>query len=89
MMLDNASTLAIEAEPLEMFAEAEAARVTMPVLLVTGEYSPSMFAPITDRLHRLLPHAERVEIPAASHAIHAGNAPAYNAAVLEFLSRHT
>jgi pimeloyl-ACP methyl ester carboxylesterase len=89
MMLDNASTLAIEAGPLEVFAEAEAARVTMPVLLVTGERSPPLFGQITDRLHRLLPHAERVEIPAASHAMHGDNAPAYNAVVLEFLSRHS
>lgn len=88
MMLDNASTLAIEAAPLEVFAEAEAARVTMPVLLVTGEHSPPMFGQITDQLHRLLPHAERSEIPAASHAMHGDNAPAYNAAVLEFVSRH-
>ncbi len=46
MMLDNASTLAIEAAPLEVFAEAEAARVTMPVLLVTGEHSPPIFGQI-------------------------------------------
>lgn len=89
IMLDNASTLALEAEPLEVFAEAEAARVTMPVLLVTGADSPPMFGQITDRLQRLLPHAERIEIPAASHAMHGDNAPAYNAMVLEFLSRHS
>ena len=88
-MLDNASTLGIEAAPLEPFAEAEAARITMPVLLVTGEHSPPLFGRITDELHGLLPHAERVEIPAASHAMHGDNAPAYNAAVLEFLyARH-
>lgn len=87
--MDNASTLAIEAEPLEVFAEAEAARVTMPVLLVTGELSPPMFGRITDRLHRLLPRAERAEIPGASHSMHSENVPAYNAAVLEFLSRHS
>jgi pimeloyl-ACP methyl ester carboxylesterase len=73
---------------LEVFAEAEAARVAMPVLLVTGEHSPLMFGHITDRLQRLVPHAERVDIPAASHVMNADNAPAYNAAVLEFLSRH-
>jgi pimeloyl-ACP methyl ester carboxylesterase len=88
MMLDNASTLGIEAAPLEPFAEAEAARVTMPVLLVVGAHSPPMFGEITDELQRLLPHAERVEIPSASHAMHADNAPAYNARVLQFLSRH-
>jgi len=89
MMLDNASTLVIEAEPREVFDEAAFARVTMPVLLFTGERTPPMFRQITDRLHRLLPHAERIEVPAASHAMHMENAPAYNAMVLEFLSRHS
>lgn len=88
MMLDNAATLAIEEQPSEVFGEAEASRITMPVLLVTGEHSPPMFGHITDRLHRLLPHAERAEIPAASHGMHAQNAAAYNEAVLTFLSRH-
>jgi pimeloyl-ACP methyl ester carboxylesterase len=88
MMRDNAKTLPLEAQPNDPFGGAEAARVTMPVLFVTGERSPSMFAEINDRLRRLLPHAEEVEIPAASHAMHGENAPAYNSAVLEFLSRH-
>ncbi len=88
MMLDNAAMLGIEAAPLDPFTETEAAGITMPVLLVTGEHSPPMFGEITDELHRLLPHAERVEVPAASHAMHGDNAPAYNAAVREFLARH-
>jgi pimeloyl-ACP methyl ester carboxylesterase len=87
IILDNAEALGRETEPSEIFGAKEAARVTMPVLLVTGEHSPPMFGAITDRLEALLPHAERIQIPQASHGMHGQNAAAYNAAVLDFLSR--
>jgi pimeloyl-ACP methyl ester carboxylesterase len=88
MMMDNVATLAFEEPPLETFGEPEAKRVTMPVALVAGEHTPQMFPLIDDRLQRLMPHAKRNVIPAASHAMHGDNAEAYNAAVLEFLSKH-
>ena len=47
-----------------------------------------MFAAINKRLRTLLPQAEQAEIPAASHAMQAENAPAYNEAVLRFLAAH-
>ena len=86
-MRDNAYTLPLEAEPADPFGAAEASRVTMPVLLLRGAQSPSMFGEINKRLLRLLPHVEPVEI-AASHVIHAQNPPAYNEAVLRFLAAH-
>lgn len=63
-------------------------RVAVPVLLVTGQRSIGLFHRLTDRLAELLPHAERVEIPEALHAMHEDNAPAYTDAVLSFLSRN-
>jgi pimeloyl-ACP methyl ester carboxylesterase len=45
-----------------------------------------MFGVITDELARVLPHAERTTIPAASHGIHAHNPAGYNAAVLSILA---
>lgn len=62
--------------------------VRVPVLLVTGELSPSVFLRLTDRLEELLPIVERAEISGASHAMHEQNAPAVNEAVLGFLERH-
>jgi pimeloyl-ACP methyl ester carboxylesterase len=62
--------------------------VRVPVLLVTGELSPSVFLRLTDRLEELLPVVERVEISGASHAMHEENAPAVNAAIIGFLGRH-
>jgi pimeloyl-ACP methyl ester carboxylesterase len=57
-----------------------------PVLLVTGERSIPLFHRLIDRIQELLPRSRRVEIEGATHMMHEENAPAFNAAVLEFLS---
>jgi pimeloyl-ACP methyl ester carboxylesterase len=62
--------------------------IRAPVLLVTGELSPSMALRLTDRLEELLPIVERVEIPDASHLMHEENASAVNDAIVGFLGRH-
>lgn len=69
-------------------ADDEVRGVRAPTLLLTGEHSPTLFLRLTDRLEELLPHAERVEIPGASHLMHEQNAPALNAAILDHLGRH-
>jgi pimeloyl-ACP methyl ester carboxylesterase len=63
--------------------------VRAPVLLVTGERTPAVFVRLTDRLEELLPSAERIAIPGASHGMHEENAPALNEAILRFLERHS
>ena len=42
---------------------------------------------LTDRLHELLPHAERVDIAAASHDAHVDNPSAVTDAAVMFLDR--
>lgn len=64
-------------------------RVRVPTLLVTGQKSIGLFHCLTDRLAELLPNVDRIEVPGASHMMHEDNAPAYNAAVLSFVGRHT
>ena len=64
-------------------------RITTPTLLLTGGQSPPLLRLLTDLLHELVPHGERVDIPGAAHATHEDNPSAYNAAVLAFLARHT
>ena len=59
-----------------------------PTLLVTGASSPRAFHRLTDRMEELLPQAERVEVPGASHIMHEDNAPAYNTAVRSFIDEH-
>jgi pimeloyl-ACP methyl ester carboxylesterase len=62
--------------------------VAAPTLLMTGERSPAYLPRLTDRLQQLLPNAERVEIPAASHLMSEENPGAVNEAILGFLARH-
>jgi pimeloyl-ACP methyl ester carboxylesterase len=87
---DNLSNVKAEilGSGLAPLADREVRGVDAPALLVTGERSVRLFQCLTDRLAELLPDAERIEIPAASHVMHADNAPAYNQAVLSFLEEH-
>lgn len=62
--------------------------IRAPVLMMTGEHSPSGLIRLTERLEELLPDGQRVEIPNASHLMHEDNAPAVNDAILRFLDRH-
>jgi pimeloyl-ACP methyl ester carboxylesterase len=92
-MLDNAPGMASEVRtpPGELYPELtrdEVSRIDVPVLLLDGEASPRMFGVVQDLLASCLPVVEQVTIPGASHAMHAGNAEAYNGAVLAFLARH-
>ncbi len=63
-------------------------KIQTPILLITGERSPSLFHRLIGRLEELLPHTERIKIPAASHIMHEDNPRAYNEAVLSFLAIH-
>jgi pimeloyl-ACP methyl ester carboxylesterase len=63
-------------------------RIHVPTLLVTGEDSPAFLKRLADRLAELLPNLERVEIPDASHVMHAQNAVALNRALRAFLAKH-
>ncbi|MGB6032245.1 MAG: alpha/beta hydrolase [Bacteroidota bacterium] len=63
----------------------ELQRVRVPTLLLTGEKSPALFHLIIDQLEICIPDTRRVEIPRAGHAMHIGNADAYNRTVLGFL----
>lgn len=91
MLLDNVPAMKAEHSSLDYLSELTCGLVrTMhtPSLLVNGELSPPMFHRITDELERCLPNAERIVVPATSHAIHNQNARFYNAAVLGFLEKH-
>jgi non-heme chloroperoxidase len=89
-ILDNAAEMALEAASPEYFSRLtreEVSRMTKPVLLLGGEKSPPIFAPILSELERCLPRASRCTIPGASHSLHIENPAAYNAAVLGFLGK--
>jgi pimeloyl-ACP methyl ester carboxylesterase len=69
-------------------SEDDVRGVQVPTLLMTGERSPAYLPRLTDRLQQLLPNAERVEIPGASHVMSEENPGAVNEAILGFLARH-
>jgi hypothetical protein len=63
--------------------------IRVTTLLMTGQRSPTVLLRLTEHLQRLLPHAERVEIAGASHAMQEENPGAVNQAILGFLARHS
>ena len=67
-------------------SEDDVRGVRVATLLMTGERSPGYVLRLSDRLEQLLPKAERVEIAAASHAMHEENPGAVNNAILGFLA---
>ena len=70
------------------FSETDARSIHAPTLLVTGGDSAPILHRITDKLKRLMPRVERLEIPNASHLMYADNPEAFNSAVLAFLARN-
>lgn len=64
-------------------------RITTPTLLLSGKNSPPFLRLLTDRLHEHMPHAERVDVPNASHDAHIANPSVVNGAILSFLARQT
>lgn len=68
------------------FTLAEAAKLTMPVLLIGSERSPRIFHLTEDKLEAALPHARRVTLQGVSHFSAREDPAAFNAALLEFLA---
>jgi pimeloyl-ACP methyl ester carboxylesterase len=66
------------------FGEAEARRITQPVLAVVGERTAATFPPRMALLCSWLPNVARFELPGASHLLHLENAPAMAAALASF-----
>ncbi len=68
--------------------KARIKNIKVPTLLISAQHSPDLLRYLMDGLHKLIPHAERKTIPAASHIMHEDNTPEYNSTVLSFLQRH-
>ena len=63
-------------------------RLTMPVLVLTGELDSPQRRRTGDALCAVLPHAERATVPHAGHLANLDNPEDYNAILGDFLSRH-
>lgn len=69
--------------------EEQVRSVGCPVLLINGQLSPGLFRHLTARLRELIPHAQHVEIPQASHIVHEDNPVQWKATVRPFLAKHS
>jgi pimeloyl-ACP methyl ester carboxylesterase len=69
------------------FSDGDARRINTPTLLVTGEHSAPVLHRITDKLERLLPRVERVDLEDSSHLMFEDNPEGFNEAALAFLER--
>lgn len=85
-VLDNLTLEELRSEEaLPRLDPAEIASIRCPTLLVEGARSPRLFSRLLDALQELMPTAERVTIPKASHMVHEDNPAAFNRAVEAFL----
>jgi pimeloyl-ACP methyl ester carboxylesterase len=90
-LMDNAAALQLETRTRHYFSPFtcdDARGIEQPALLLDSELSPRLFHLILDEAERCLPHPTRVLITGTSHAMHLGNAEAYNETVLAFLDQH-
>ena len=89
-LMDNASELALEmATPTDaLFPQVSCEallEMRVPVLLLTGETSLTLYRVITDQLERCLPSPQRSVIGGAGHILHNANPLAFSERVLRFM----
>lgn len=70
------------------FTEAEAARITQPVLHIGGSASGPWFAEVRELMLAWLPHAEDVVLVGADHSLAVTHPAEIAAALVDFLRRH-
>jgi pimeloyl-ACP methyl ester carboxylesterase len=70
------------------FTEADARRITQPVLAVVGEQSAPTFPERRELLLSWLPNVETFELPGATHLLHLQNAEGMAEALASFYARH-
>jgi non-heme chloroperoxidase len=91
VMEDNAHTLRpmlAAVEPPNTFVCKDAQRIRAPVLLVSGELSPKIYAPLMSQLQKCLQKSGQVTISGSSHGVMQENPQDFNGTVLKFLRRH-
>lgn len=92
VVMDNApffKALTASSDPFPNLSKDQVRRLRMPVLIVNGADTDELHTLVTEELGRLLPHARRAIIPQAGHGSPRQNAPAFNAALLEFLKQQS
>jgi len=83
---DNAWTIVGQLGDVENVTCDDMKKFKMPVLLMEGEQSPTMFKNIRAAIQKCVPGAERAVVPKAAHQMHQANPAGFNAALAKFLS---
>jgi pimeloyl-ACP methyl ester carboxylesterase len=87
---DNAWSLkSLVADAQEPFNSIDAGKIDAPILLVTGDRSPSLYGMMHAALRSHLKRYQMITIPNASHGMYTENPAVFNAAVLDFLEKST
>jgi pimeloyl-ACP methyl ester carboxylesterase len=71
------------------FNSMDAGKIDAPILLLTGDRSPRLYAMMHAALRPHLKRHQMITIPNASHGMYTENPGAFNAAVLDFLKTIT
>ena len=90
-VMENArffKAVTLSTNPLPNLSKEKVKRLTVPILIVTGENTTALPKFINEELARLLPKAERATIPQAGHGSARENPQAFNEVVLNFLAKH-
>jgi pimeloyl-ACP methyl ester carboxylesterase len=86
---DNAWTIkSLLADANEALTCEQVKRITVPVLLVSGERSPDEYRHMQDAVQPCLPRNERAIIPKAGHVMNVANPTAFNALLLGFFAKN-
>ena len=70
------------------FTREEAGKISVPVLLLTGQLTKGLFRMVIEELAKYLPNVERTEVPNVSHLMTSFNSDMFNKATLSFISKH-
>jgi len=87
---DNAWSLkSLVTDAQEAFSCKDAKEIEAPVLLVTGDKSPRLYGMMHAALQPCLRKHQKITISNASHGMFRDNPEAFNAAVIDFLTKNT
>lgn len=74
-------------DPFPKLSKDKVKRLTVPVLIITGENTIKLHKFVNEELARLLPKAEQAIIPKAGHGSARENPQAFNETALKFLAK--
>jgi pimeloyl-ACP methyl ester carboxylesterase len=67
----------------------DARQIRVPTLMIGGERTAARFRVSTEELRKCMPASDYTLLPQATHALHLENPSAFNAIVLQFLTRQS